>query len=155
MQTVAKMNELRRNSQKFTAAPEPPSARASSGVASPRTRSNAPVVKSTGSSEAGSLNSDFEVENAVRSIQYNGKIVIRMRMIIAVQARARPQLKGLRFFSWTPPAPVTRVARDGAVVVAMSLPSQARSDSPAFSTFSWIRATDARMMNKITDRALA
>ena len=41
VQTVAKMNEFRRNSQKLTAAPEPPSARASSGVAVPRTRSNA------------------------------------------------------------------------------------------------------------------
>ena len=67
--TVAKMIELRRNSQKLTAAPEPPSALASSGVASPSTRSKAPEVKSTGSSEAGSPNSDFEVENAVRSIQ--------------------------------------------------------------------------------------
>ncbi len=63
------MSELRRYSQKFTAAPEPPSARASSGVASPSTRSNAPVVKSTGSSEDGSLNSDLEVDKAVRSIQ--------------------------------------------------------------------------------------
>ena len=67
--TVAKMIELRRKSQKLTAAPEPPSALASSGVASPSTRSNAPQVKSTGSNEAGSPNSDFEVDSAVRSIQ--------------------------------------------------------------------------------------
>src|SRR5687768_3996332 len=67
--TVAKMNELRRKSQKLTSAPEPPSATASSWVAVPRTRSNAPVVKSTGSSEDGLPNRDFEVDSAVRSIQ--------------------------------------------------------------------------------------
>src|SRR3954470_6005765 len=57
---------------KLTEAPEPPWACASAGVAIPSTRAKAPKVKSTGSSLAGSVNKAFVVENAVRTIQYNG-----------------------------------------------------------------------------------
>ena len=76
-----------------------------------------------------------------------------MRMIIAAHAATLPALIFL------PPvfsgAPVTPAAREGAVVVAITVSSQARSDSPARSSLSWMSATVARMMNKITERALA
>jgi hypothetical protein len=79
--------------------------------------------------------------------------VIKMRMIIAVHAATRP---GLIFL---PPvfagASATPAEREGAVVVAITVSSQARSDSPALSSLSWMSATVARMMNKITERALA
>ena len=66
---VATTNELRRYSQKLTAAPEPPCACASSIVDSPSTRLNAPSVDSTGSSELGWPGSWVLSDSAVRSIQ--------------------------------------------------------------------------------------
>ena len=63
------MSELRRYDQKLIDAPDPPSASASCVVASPSTRWYAPRVKSTGSSDPGSLPSETVVESEVRSIQ--------------------------------------------------------------------------------------
>ena len=55
-----------------------------------------------------------------------------MRMIIAVQAATRPRLIRLPL-GW---GSVVAATREGAVVVAMTDSSQARSDSPARSILS-------------------
>src|ERR1039458_7626047 len=88
---VETIRELRRYSQNSREAPEPPCACASAVVDSPRTRLNAPRVGCTGSHEVGSENKAWLLENAVRSIQYNGKSVIIMKKISVVQAASRPQ----------------------------------------------------------------
>ena len=80
-------------------------------------------------------------------------------MTIAPQAAMRPGLSGFLFFCSVPAvsAVVTR-DRTGAstdVVAMIALSPQARSDSPALSTRSWMSATAAKMTNKITDSALA
>src|SRR4051794_24428474 len=70
--------EFRRYSQKFSAAPEPPSAWASSTVLSPRTRLKAPQVKSAGRNDEAWLASARLLDSAVRSIQYMGNSVMRI-----------------------------------------------------------------------------
>ena len=72
-------------------------------------------------------------------------------MIMAAHAAIRPALNDRPRVSGS----VVTAARVGAVAVVMPGSSQAKSDSPAFSSRSWMRATAARMMNKITERALA
>src|SRR4051794_41772041 len=70
--------EFRRYSQKFSAAPDPPSAWACSTELSPRTRLNGPKVKSAGRNDPEWLASARVFDSAVRSIQYRGNKVIRI-----------------------------------------------------------------------------
>ena len=79
-------NELRRYSQKFTDAPEPPSAMAWARLPSPSTRSNAPQVKSAGRRELGLDGNDRVVENAVLIIHRNGNRVTNRAITMATQA---------------------------------------------------------------------
>ena len=118
MVTVAKMTEFRRYSQKLMAAPEPPSAMASSGLCSPRTRLKAPRLKSAGSRLLAFEAREALLDSAVRSIQRNGAIVTTTAMATRVQAPTRRQLTGFLGAG----AEVAGLLREGAEVVMAGVP---------------------------------
>src|SRR6478609_4876134 len=102
---TAMMIEFRSASQKFTDAPDPPWACASSTVDSPSTRLKAPNVKSTGSRLDGLVASTAPLENAVRTIQENGNRVTNRNKIVTTQATAKPKENfrfGFGVTGWSP-----------------------------------------------------
>src|SRR4029453_6312632 len=76
------------------AAPEPPSAMASSVVCSPRTRLKAPQLKSAGKRFPALEANALLLDSAVRSIQRNGAIVTATATPTSTQAPTRRQLVG-------------------------------------------------------------
>jgi len=91
-----KMIELRRYSQKLMSAPDPPSARASAGDCSPKTRLKAPKLNSAGRRLAALAARALLVDSAVRRTQRNGRTETAIARTRRAQAPARRALKGRR-----------------------------------------------------------